>query len=110
MNCTNQTTALTAVIDLPETDRLSIGVHVAAASGSNLLDLYESTDGINYATVASLIITDPGTTIWHVSPVFSRWQKISYVPGSGAATFTVHINARVDDVGARGVGPDVALS
>jgi type 1 fimbria pilin len=107
MTGTAQTTALTTLLDLREADRLSVGVHVSAASGSNLIDLEESVDGINFVVVASLNISDPGTTIWHVDPVFSRWKKISYTPGTGSATFTVHINSRVDNIGARGVGPGV---
>ena len=110
MDCTNKSDAITAVMDLREGDRLSIGIHITAATGSNLLDLEESTDGINYAVVVSLTITDPGTTIWHVHPIFSRWQRVSYTPGTGAATFTVHINSRVDSVTTRGVGPVVSIS
>jgi hypothetical protein len=96
------------VLDLRESDRLAVGIHIESATGTNLIDFEESVDGINYAHVCSLTITDPGTTIWHIHPVFSRWKKISYIPGTGGATFTVHIVSRVDSIGSRGVGPVVS--
>ena len=110
MDYVSRNQASNVVLDLREADRLAIGIHVSAASGSSLLDLEESTDGVNYAIVASMTITDPGTSIWHVYPIFSRWQKISYTPGTGAASFVVHINSRVDNVGARGIGPGVVTN
>src|ERR1035441_3409214 len=96
LNCVNQTIPLTATINLDEADKLSVGINVTACTGSNLLDFEESTDGTNFAVVASLTITEPGTTIWHVYPIFSRWKRVSFVPGTGSASFVVHINVRVD--------------
>ena len=110
MDYVNQTQAVTAMLDLDEADKLSIGINVSAATGSNVLDFQESVDGTNFATVASLVITGPGTTIWHIYPIFSRWKRIFYVPGTGAATFTVHINVRVDNVGASGKGTHVEMA
>lgn len=101
-NETNLTTQKSVILDLGECDRLSVGITVSAATGSNLLDLYESVNGIDFVPVASLIITMTGTTIWHVHPVFSRWKKILYVPGSGSASFTVDINVRNDSLSGQG--------
>jgi hypothetical protein len=110
MNCTNQTEAISALINLDEADKLSVGIHISAATGTNLLDFEESVDGVNFVVVASLTITDPGDTIWHVYPIFSRWKKVSYTPGTGSATFTVHINVRVDSIGASGDGTHVDMT
>lgn len=110
LNCVNQTQAISATLDLDEADKLSVGIHISAATGSNLIDFEESVDGINFAVVCSLTITDPGTTIWHVYPVFSRWKKITYTPGTGAATFTVHVNVRVDNIGASGDGTHTVIT
>lgn len=89
---TNLSTSKSALLDLSEADLVSIGITVTACTGSNLLDLFESVDGINFVPVASLIITIPGTTIWHIYPVFSQFKKILYTPGTGSATFTVIVN------------------
>lgn len=94
INAVDRTTPISALLDLDEADILSVGINVSAATGSNLIDFEESVDGINFVSVVSLIITEPGTTIWHIHPVYSRFKKISYTPSSGSATFTVHVNIR----------------
>lgn len=91
-NETNLSTQKSVILDVGEADLLSIQIDVTTATGSNLLDLYESVNGDTFVPVASLIITIPGVTIWHVYPVFSRYKKILFVPGSGASTFTVDLN------------------
>jgi hypothetical protein len=102
--CVDQTIATSAILDLRESDRVAIGVRVDSATGSSLLDLEESIDGVNYVVVASLTITAPSTTIWHIHPVFSRWKRVSYTPGAGVATFTVRATSRVENTPGRGVG------
>lgn len=91
-NRVNQSTPVSAIVNLANADVLSVGITVSAATGSNVLSLSESVDGINFAEVATLTITAPGTTIWHVYPIFSKFKKILYTPGSGAASFTVTLN------------------
>jgi hypothetical protein len=110
MDCVNQTQAISAILDMDEADKMSVGIHVSACSGSNLLDFEESTDGINFAQVCSLVITTTGTTIWHIWPVFSRWKRISYVPSTGSATFTVTVNVRNDGTQSTGDSPKIILS
>ena len=110
MNCVNQAQAICARINLDEADKLSVGINISACTGTNLFDFEESVDGVNFASVAALTVTEPGTTIWHVHPVFSRWKRICYTPGTGSATFTVHINVRVDNIGASGDGPIVTMT
>lgn len=95
-------TPLTATINMEEVDLLSVEINVSACTGSNLLELQESTSGINFVPVASLLIVAPTTIIWHIYPVFSRYKKLVYTPGTGSATFTVHINSRNHTI--QGVG------
>ena len=110
LNCVNQTEKICALIDLDEADKLSVGINISAATGVNVLDFEESVDGVNFAVVASLTITEPGTTIWHVYPVFSRWKRVCYTPGTGSATFVVRVNVRVDNIGASGDGTHVEMT
>lgn len=91
-NETDLSTQKSVVLDVGEADLLSIQIDVIDATGSNLLDLYESVNGTSFVPVASLVITIPGTTIWHIYPVFSRYKKILFVPGSGSVSFTVDLN------------------
>lgn len=104
MNFTNAATAHSVILDLADCDLLSVGITVTAASGSNTLSLDESVDGVNFVEVATLTITSPGTTIWHVYPVFSQYKKILYTPGSGAASFSVRLNIHTHTIETSGVG------
>lgn len=104
MNFTNAAVGHSVVLDLADCDLLSIAITVSSATGSNILSLGESVDGINFVEVATLTITTPGTTIWHVYPVFSQYKKILYTPGSGAASFTVRINIHTHTIETAGVG------
>lgn len=110
MQCVDRTTPQTAEINMDEVDVLSVGVTVTAATGSNLLELLESVDGKNFVPVASLVITVPVTIIWHIYPVFSHYKKITYTPGTGAATFTVHINSRNNTIPSRGSNTEIVMS
>jgi hypothetical protein len=95
------------IMDMSEIDFLSVAINITACTGSNVLDLLESLDGINFVPVASKIMTEPSLTIWHVYPVFSRYKKLHYVPGTGGATFTVQINARDTGIQSSGKTPDI---
>jgi hypothetical protein len=104
MSFTSLATSQSVTMDLTDCDLFSAGINVAAATGSNTLTLQESTDGTNFVIVATLVITAPGTTIWHVDPVFSQFLKILYTPGSGAATFTVSLNCHCHTIETAGLG------
>lgn len=101
---TNLDIELSVILDLADCDLFSCGTTVTAATGSNTLSLLESVDGINFVPVAALIITAPGTTIWHVNPVFSQFKKILFTPGSGAASFTVTLNIHTHTIQTAGAG------
>lgn len=80
-------------------------------TASGTLALYESVDGTNFVAVSgdTVTITGSSTTIWHVSPVFSRYMKVLFTPTSGAINFTVTMNARNNTVATNGVTIPVTL-
>jgi hypothetical protein len=64
-------------------------------TGSSTIALYESVNGTNFVAISGDTVTDgAGTTIWHLSPVYSRYLKVLFTPVAGAANFTITINAR----------------
>ena len=93
----NQTTTTGVVLDLSDIDIMSISsTYTPVTAGTGTLALYESVDGTNFVAISGLTvaITMSGTTIWHLSPVFSRYLKILYTATSNGMTFTTTINAR----------------
>ena len=67
---------------------------------SGTLALYESVDGMNYVAVSGLTvtITMPGSVLWKVSPVYSRFYKLLLSTTAGAMDVTTTINARNNTV------------
>jgi hypothetical protein len=93
----NQTTTTGVVLDLSDIDILSLSsTYSPVSSGTGTLAVYESVDGQNFVAVTGLTvsITMSGTTIWHISPVFSRYYKILYTATSNGMNLTVTMNAR----------------
>jgi hypothetical protein len=93
----NQTTTTGVVLDLSDIDIMSISsTYTPVSAGTGTLALYESVDGTNFVAISGLTvaISSSGTTIWHLSPVFSRYLKILYTATSNGMTFTTTINAR----------------
>lgn len=93
----NQTTTTGVVLDLSDIDIMSISsTYTPVSGGTGTLALYESVDGQNFVAISGLTvaISASGTTIWHLSPVFSRYLKILYTATSNGMTFTSTINAR----------------
>lgn len=103
---TNQTTNRGTVLDLQDVDVLSVSVTYAPVlTGTATIALYESVDGTNYVAISGLTVavSAPGTTIWHVSPVYSKWLKILYTATSGGVTYSATISARNNSVRSNGV-------
>jgi hypothetical protein len=97
INFTNQTVTSGVVLDLSTIDLISIsGTYTPVSSGTGTLAVYESVDGVNYVAVTGLTvaISMSGTTIWHISPIFSRFYKILYTATSNGMNLTVTVNAR----------------
>lgn len=110
---TNQTVTRGTVLDLQDIDVISVSVTYAPVlTGTGTLALYESVDGTNYVAISGLTvaISAPGTTIWHVSPVYSKWMKILYTPTSGGVTYSATINARNNSTVSNGVGVPVTVT
>jgi len=97
MSVTNQTTTTGVILDLSDIDIISFSsTYAPVSSGTGTLALYESVDGQNFVAVSGLTIaiSANGTTIWHLSPVFSRYYKVLYTPTTAGMTITVTMNAR----------------
>lgn len=97
LSLTNQTTTTGVVLDLSDIDVLSLSsTYSPVSSGTGTLALYESVDGVNYVAISGLTvsISMAGTTIWHLSPVYSKYLKILYTATSAGMTLTTTINAR----------------
>lgn len=112
-NRTNQTVTRGTVLDLQDIDILSVSVTYAPVlTGTATIALYESVDGVNYVAISGLTVnvSAPGTTIWHVNPVFSRWLKVLYTATSGGVDYSVTINARNNSVLSNGVGIPVTVT
>lgn len=110
---TNQTTTRGTVLDLQDIDTLSVSVTYAPVSGGTAtIALYESVDGTNYVAFSGLTVavSGAGTTIWHVSPVYSKWLKILYTATSGGVTYSATISARNNSVFSNGVGIPVTTT
>lgn len=93
----NQTTTRGAILDLSDIDVLSLSsTYTPVGGGTGTLALYESVDGQNFVAVSGMTvaISSAGTTIWHLSPVFSRYYKVLYTATTFGMTLTVTINAR----------------
>jgi hypothetical protein len=93
----NQTTTTGVILDLSDIDILSLSsTYTPVGGGTGTLALYESVDGQNFVAVSGLTvsITMSGTTIWHLSPVYSRYYKILYTASTFGMTLTVTMNAR----------------
>jgi hypothetical protein len=105
INFTNQTTTKGVVLDLSDIDIISFSsTYTPVSSGTGTLALYESVDGQNFVAVSGLTvsITMSGTTIWHLSPVFSRYYKILYTASTAGMNLTVTMNARNNST----IGPE----
>ncbi len=101
-----------AIIDCQDIDVLSLQIVSTAQSGSNIIAAYESVDGTNFVALSGLtvtITTTPTDTIWHISPVYSRYVKVLFTAGSGATTFTITMNARNNTARSGGVTVPVTL-
>src|SRR5258706_16256425 len=97
MTLTNQTTTTGRVLDLENIDIISLSAtYTPVSSGTGTLAVYESVDGVNYVAVSGLTvsISMSGTTIWHISPVYSKYYKILYTATTFGMTLTVTMNAR----------------
>lgn len=93
----NQTTTKGVVLDLSDIDIMSISsTYTPVGGGTGTLALYESVDGTNFVAISGLTvaISASGTTIWHISPVYSRYLKILYTASTFGMTITTTINAR----------------
>ena len=104
-NRTNQTVTRGTVLDLQDIDTISVSVTYAPVlTGTATIALYESVDGDNYVAISGLTVavSAPGTTIWHVSPVYSKWMKILFTPTSGGVTYSATISARNNSVNSVG--------
>lgn len=110
---TNQTTTRGTVLDLQDIDVFSVSVTYApVAAGTATIALYESVDGTNYVAISGLTVavSAPGTTIWHLNPVFSKWLKILFTATSGGVTYSATIAARNNSTISNGVGVTVATT
>jgi hypothetical protein len=97
LSLVNQTTTTGVVLDLSDIDIMSISsTYTPVGGGTGTLALYESVDGQNFVAISGLTvsISMSGTTIWHLSPVFSRSLKILYTASTFGMTLTTTINAR----------------
>jgi hypothetical protein len=93
----NQTTTTGVILDLSDIDIMSISsTYAPVGGGTGTLALYESVDGTNFVAISGLTvaISGAGTTIWHLSPVYSRYLKVLYTASTLGVTFTTTINAR----------------
>lgn len=102
-----------AIIDCEDVDVLSIQVVSTAQTGSNIIALYESVDGVNYVAISGdtvTITTTPTNTIWHLSPVYSKWVKVLFTAGSGSVTFAVSMSARNNSTTSSGFNVPVTLA
>lgn len=110
---TNQTVARGTVLDMQDVDVLSVSVTYAPVlTGTATIALYESVDGVNYVAISGLTVavSAPGTTIWHLSPVYSKWLKILFTPTSGGVTYSATISARNNSTISNGVGIPVTTT
>ena len=81
-----------------------------ATAGSSTVALYESSNGTNFLAIAGATDTSGvGTAIIHVAPVYPRYIKVLFTPVSGAANFTVNINARDNSITSPGNTVPVTL-
>lgn len=113
VNQTNQTIARGTVLDVQDIDVLSVSVTYAPVlTGTATIALYESVDGVNYVAISGLTVavSAPGTTIWHISPVYSKWMKILFTPTSGGVTYAATISARNNSTVSNGVGIPVTTT
>ena len=97
MTLTNQTTTTGVVLDVSDIDVLSVSsTYTPVGGGTGTLALYESVDGVNYVAISGLTvaISGSGTTIWHISPVYSRYIKVLYTASTFGMTLTTTISAR----------------
>ncbi|SRR6266446_6925490 len=97
INFVNQTTTKGVVLDLSDIDILSLSsTYTPVGGGTGTLALYESVDGKNFVAISGLTvaISSAGTTIWHLSPVFSRYLKVLYTASTFGMTLIVTMNAR----------------
>lgn len=110
---TNQTTNRGTVLDLQDIDVLSVSVtYTPVLTGTATIALYESVDGTNYVAISGLTVavSSAGTTIWHLSPVYSKWVKILYTATSGGVTYSATISARNNSTISNGVGIPVTTT
>ena len=113
VNQTNQTVTRGTVLDVQDIDVISVSVTYAPVlTGTATIALYESVDGVNYVALSGLTVavSAPGTTIWHISPVYSKWLKILFTPTSGGVDYSATINARNNSVISNGVGIPVTVT
>jgi hypothetical protein len=97
INLVNQTTTTGVVLDLSDIDILSLSsTYTPVGGGTGTLAVYESVDGVNYVAVSGLTvaISASGTTIWHLSPVISKYYKVLYTATTFGMTLVVTMNAR----------------
>ena len=97
INVLNQMSTTGVVLDLSDIDIISLSsTYAPQEGGTGTLAVYESVDGQNFVAVSGLTVTISanGTTIWHISPVFSRYYKVLYTATSGGMNLTVTMNAR----------------
>jgi hypothetical protein len=97
LSVVNQTTTTGVVLDLSDIDVLSLSsTYAPVGGGTGTLALYESVDGVNYVAISGLTaaLSAAGTTIWHLSPVYSKWLKILYTATTFGMTITTTMNAR----------------
>ena len=98
---TNLATNKSVILDLSQTDRLSIQITVVSFTSTVLtptVTLLESVDGINFTPISQLYFATQGVTIWHVDPIFSQFQKIWYRANGEESTFKIQINAHNDTI------------
>ena len=110
---TNQTVTTGTVLDLQDIDIISVSVTYAPVlTGTATIALYESVDGENYVAITgqTVAVSAPGTVIWHVSPVFSKWMKILFTPTTGGVTYAATISARNNSTISNGVGIPVTTT
>lgn len=110
---TNQTATRGTVLDLQDIDVISVSVTYAPVSGGTAtIALYESVDGTNYVAITgqTVAVSASGTTIWHVSPVYSKWMKILFTPTAGGVTYSATISARNNNTISNGVGVPVTVT
>ena len=110
---TNQTTNRGTVLNVEDIDVLSVSVtYTPVLTGTATIALYESVDGTNYVAISGLTVavSSAGTTIWHLSPVYSKYLKILYTATSGGVTYSATISARNNSTISNGVGISVSTT